>query len=247
MTEPTEGTTNVANTPQRNLFKPVLLLCLVALAIGVFLQYGDLLTLENLAQRESELREFQSDHPVLVYGIAFVVYVLVTGLSLPGAAALSLVFAWYFGFWRGVVLISFASTIGATLAFLMSRYLLGQTVQQKFGQRLAAFNENLDADGALYLFTLRLIPAVPFFVINLVMGLTKLPAKTFYWVSQVGMLPGTMVYVYAGSRVPNLNTLAEQGVGAVFTPSQLFQITMAFVLLGAFPLLAKKGLQLLTN
>jgi uncharacterized membrane protein YdjX (TVP38/TMEM64 family) len=243
MTDPSEGTTDIAGPQQRNLLKPALLLVLVALTVGMFLQYGELLTLDNLAQRESQLRDFQSDHPILVYGIAFVVYVLVTGLSLPGAAALSLVFAWYFGFWRGVVLISFASTIGATLAFLMSRYLLGHTVQQKFGDRLAAFNENLESDGALYLFTLRLIPAVPFFVINLVMGLTKLPAKTFYWVSQVGMLPGTMVYVYAGSRVPDLNTLAEEGVGAVFSPSQLFQITLAFVLLGTFPLLAKIGLQ----
>lgn len=226
-------------TPKRFL-KPLLLVIVVAVFAGLIYQFGDSLSLESLAQRETQLREFQANNPYLVYGIAFLVYVVATGLSLPGAAPLTLVYAWYFTFWPALVLISFASTIGATIAFLMSRYFAGQSVQAKFGDRLASFNEHLDRDGAFYLFTLRLIPAVPFFVINLVMGLTKLKATTYYWVSQLGMLPGTAVYVYAGSRVPDLNTLAKDGIGSVFSPTQLTQIFVAFALLGLFPLVTKK-------
>ena len=225
--------------PKSNV-KLVVLVCVAALFAALLYFFGDTLDLKSLAERESQLRAYQTDHPYLVYGIAFVVYVIVTGFSLPGAAALSLLLAWYLGFWRALVIVSFASTIGATIAFLMSRYLLGETVQSKFGDRLKSFNDQLEKDGAFYLFTLRLIPAVPFFVINLVMGLTKLRATTFYWVSQIGMLPGTIVYTYAGSRVPDLNTLAEEKLSAVFTPSQILQIFLAFALLGVFPLVAKK-------
>ena len=223
----------------KSYVKPILILLVVATGGVLFFQYGDLLSIENLAKQEAELRAFQSEHPYLVYGIAFGVYVAVTGLSLPGAAALTLVYGWYFGFLRTVILVSFASTMGATLAFLMSRYLLRGSVQAKFGDRLKSFNEQLDRDGAFYLFTLRLIPAVPFFVINLVMGLTPVKARTFWWVSQLGMLPGTLVFVYAGSRVPNLTILAEEGAAAVFSASQLVQITIAFALLGTFPLLVR--------
>ncbi|NND99369.1 MAG: TVP38/TMEM64 family protein [Pirellulaceae bacterium] len=214
---------------------------MAAAIIALFIyEFGDLLSLESLATKESQLRDFQNQHPWLVYGVAFLVYVVVTGLSLPGAAALTLVFGWYFGFWRALLMISFASTIGATIAFLLSRYLLRDTVQGRFGDRLSSFNEQLEKEGAFYLFTLRLIPAFPFFVINLVMGLTPLRARTFYWVSQIGMLPGTAVYAYAGSRVPDLNTLAQDGAGAVFSTGQLTQLAIAFGLLGIFPLATKK-------
>ena len=126
------------------------------------IQFGDALRLENLAKQESQLREVQQRQPLLVYGVAFLVYVLVTGLSLPGATVMTLVYGWYFGWLRGVILVSFASTAGATLAFLLSRYLLRESIQTRFGDRLKAFNENLERQGAFYLFTLRLIPAVPF-------------------------------------------------------------------------------------
>ncbi len=212
--------------------KFAILAIVVAAAIIGYTQYGDALTFENLAQQESQLRQFQQDHPVLVFGIAFVIYVAVTGLSLPGAAVLTLVYGWYFGVLRGLILVSFASTSGATLAFLMSRFLLRFSIQSRFGDRLKAFNENLAREGAFYLFTLRLIPAVPFFVINLVMGLTPMKTRTFWWVSQLGMLPGTFVYVYAGSSVPNLTTLAEKGAGSIVSP----QLLIAFALLGLFPL-----------
>ena len=153
---------------------------------------------------------------------------------------MSLVIGWYFKLLRGTILVSFASTTGATMAFLLSRYLFRDAIQRKFGERLAVFNEALDREGAFYLFTLRLIPAVPFFVINVVMGLTRISTRTFWWVSQLGMLAGTLVYVYAGSQVPDLQTLAEHGAKAVFSPRQLAQITIAFVLLGVFPIAVKK-------
>lgn len=219
----------------------------VVIAAGVFVytQFGDSLSLSSLAERESQLREFQQEHPVLVYGIAFAIYVAITGLSLPGAAALTLLYGWYFGVGRGLLIVSFASTTGATLAFLLSRYLFRDVIQSRFGERLGKFNEALEREGAFYLFMLRLIPAVPFFVINAVMGLTPIKTSTFWWVSQVGMLAGTAVYVYAGSSVPDIATLAEKGVNAIFTTSQLTQIIVAFTLLGIFPLAARWIVRLL--
>lgn len=224
----------------RRFAKPLLLLGVVSMAVILWLTLGDYVTLEYLSTKESELRAFQADHAWLVYGVAFLVYVAMAGLSLPGAAALSLVYAWYFGFFRGVILVSFASTAGATVAFLLSRHLFREAVLASFGSRLGSFNERLRQDGAFYLLWLRLVPLVPFFVINLVMGLTPLRTRTFWWVSQLGMLPGTMVYVYAGSRVPSLSELAENGISSVLSPGQLFQFAIAFALLGAFPLLIKR-------
>lgn len=212
-------------------------LCLAAGAIGLgYWRYGDALDLNELAAQESTLRSYQEAHPVLVYGLAFLVYVAVTGLSLPGAAALSLVYGWYFGWQRGLVLVSFASTSGASLAFLLSRYLFRDAIQNKFGDRLADFNKKLSNEGPFYLFTLRLIPLVPFFVINLVMGLTPIRTMTFWWVSQLGMLPGTAVYLYAGSSVPSLSVLAETGVAGIVSP----KLVIAFAVLGLFPLVIKK-------
>lgn len=217
----------------------MILVGIIAAGTIAYVQFGDALSLTSLAERETELRNYQSQHPLLVFGLAFLIYVSVTGLSLPGAAALTLLFGWYFGFRDGLILVSFASTLGATIAFLLSRYLFRETINSKFGERLSSFNESLEKEGPFYLFTLRLIPAVPFFVVNAVMGLTPIKTRTFWWVSQIGMLAGTMVYVYAGSSVPNLATLAEKGVNAVFTPAQMFQIIGAFALLGVFPLIAR--------
>jgi uncharacterized membrane protein YdjX (TVP38/TMEM64 family) len=133
------------------------------------------------------------------------------------------------------VLVSFASTTGATIAFLLSRYLLRDWIEAKFGQRLAEVNASLDRDGAFYLFSLRLIPQIPFFVINVVMGLTRMRVWTFWWVSQLGMLAGTLVYVYAGSTI-SLNEFAATGISGILTP----RLMIALVLLGIFPLLARK-------
>ncbi|WP_372725349.1 TVP38/TMEM64 family protein [Novipirellula sp.] len=232
--EQNENATKPAMAKKAGLF-----LLVVAVAIIGYVQFGHLLNLDSLAQREAQLRTFQADHPVLVYGVAFGIYVLATGLSIPGAAVLTLVYGWYFGFVRGLVLISFASTAGATVAFLLSRFLFRDAIQNRFGERLKSFNESLEKEGPFFLFTLRLIPAVPFFMINAVMGLTPIRTRTFWWVSQLGMLAGTAVYVYAGSSVPDLQTLADKGIAAVFTSSQLWQIGSAFVLLGLFPLIVR--------
>ncbi len=215
--------------------KPLVLGGVVVL-IAVGYQFaGSELSLDRLAAREAQFKQLLGTNAPVVYVAAFVAYVAVTGLSLPGAAMMTLTFGWLFGMRDGVLLVSFASTIGATLAFLLSRYLFRDAMQRKFGDRLHRFNEALDRDGAFYLFTLRLIPAVPFFVINVVMGLTPIRVRTFWWVSQIGMLAGTCVYVYAGSSVPDLRTLAERGAAGILTP----RLIVAFVLLGLFPLFVK--------
>ncbi len=237
---------NIGNTKKTKgvPWKKLGILLLLVGIVGVgYTQFGDTLSLANLAKQESQLREFQQLHPVLVFGIAFLIYVVVTGLSLPGAAVLTLLYGWYFGLLPGIIVVSFASTMGATLAFLLSRFLFRDAIQRRFGDRLTKFNESLEREGPFFLFTLRLIPAVPFFVINAVMGLTPIRTLTFWWVSQLGMLAGTAVYVYAGSSVPSLQTLADNGINAVFTPSQFSQIFLAFVLLGTFPLAVRWGMK----
>lgn len=221
-------------------WKKIIALAVLSALVAVFYwQFRRYLRLEYLAEQETRLKTIQDNSPLLVFGAAFLLYVSVTGLSLPGAALLSLGTGWFFGFRDGMILVSFASTTGATVAFLISRYFFRDPIQRRFGERLRTFNESLEREGAFYLFTLRLIPVVPFFVINAVMGLTKLRTWTFWWVSQLGMLPGTAVYLYAGSSVPDLTTLSDQGLKAVFSPSQLTQITVAFVMLGVFPLAVK--------
>lgn len=243
--------TEIEQLPENNTSglakKAAVFLVVAGIIFVAYAQFGDLLSLEHLAKQESQLRTFQADHPILVYGAAFLVYVVVTGLSLPGAAVLTLVYGWYFGLLRGVVLVSFASTAGATMAFLLSRFLFRGAIQKRFGDRLQSFNQSLEKEGPFFLFTLRLIPAVPFFVINAVMGLTPIRTRTFWWVSQLGMLSGTAVYVYAGSSVPDLQTLADKGIGAVFTPSQLTQIVVAFGLLGVFPLIVRFAMKFISR
>lgn len=208
----------------------------VAVMIGGTILFRDSLSLSALSVREGELKAFQADHPVIVYGLAFLIYVGVTGLSLPGATVLTLTCGWFFGFWRALVLVSFASTTGATVAFLVSRYLLRDSIQRRFGDRLQAFNQALEREGAFYLFMLRLTPVVPFFVINVVMGLTPMRPRTFWWVSQLGMFPATVAFVYAGSNVPSLGRLATDGVGSIVSP----QLLAAFAILGVMPLVIRK-------
>ena len=220
--------------------KKILVLLLAAGAIAVFLVFfRDKVSLATAAAYEQQLRGFTIDHYAAALAIAFFAYVVVTGLSLPGAAVMTLVLGWLFGFLPAVILVSFASTTGATLAFLLSRYLFRDAIQARFGERLEAFNRALAREGAFYLFTLRLIVAIPFFVINLVMGLTQIGAWTFWWVSQLGMLPGTAVYVWAGSSVPTLAEMEQRGIGSILTPG----LIGAFAALGLFPLIVKKIVQ----
>jgi uncharacterized membrane protein YdjX (TVP38/TMEM64 family) len=242
MTTPSDQAASATESVTRSASRSSLALRLLTLAglaavfgVGLWL-LGDQLSLDNLAAREAGFRQFQLEHPLLLYVLAFAAYVLVTGLSIPGATAMTLLLAWLFGFWRGLLLVSFASTLGASFAFLLSRYLLRDAIQRRFSSRLAAFNEALRREGAFYLFTLRLIPAVPFFVINIVMGLTPMRLATFWWVSQVGMFPATVVYVFAGSSVPSLQILAERGLGGILRT----ELLAVFVLLGLYPLIVKR-------
>lgn len=219
------------------------LLVVIIVLIAVFVRNREVLSLDSLASQQDALRHTVIDRPVLVFGSAFLLYVVVTGLSLPGAAVMTLVYGWLFGFWQGVLLVSFASTTGATAAFLMSRFLLRDLIQNRFRDRLVTFNQALEREGAFYLFTLRLIPQVPFFLVNLVMGLTPVRTITFWWVSQLGMLPGTCIYVYAGASIGNLETLRDRGLSGILT----WQLAVAFTLLGLFPLLIRRLMTIVTR
>ncbi|MBK6854441.1 MAG: FAD-dependent oxidoreductase [Burkholderiales bacterium] len=209
-----------------------LLLALAALLVVFFaLDLGRYLSLATIKNSQADLQAWRAAQPVLAAVVVFGAYVAVTALSLPGAAVMTLGVGALFGLGWGLLIVSFASTIGAMLAFLASRWLLGDWVQSRFGDRLATLNAGIAKDGALYLFTLRLVPVLPFFVINLAMGVTPLRTWTFYWVSQVGMLAGTVVYVNAGTQLGQIDSL--QGI---VTPGVLGSL----VLLGVFPLVARK-------
>ena len=188
------------------------------------------LNLEHLKARQADIDTFYRQHPVTVLAAYFLAYVAITGLSLPGAAIMTLAGGAVFGLLWGTVVVSFASTLGATVAFVVSRYILRDGIQRRYGDRLRTINAGVERDGGFYLFTMRLVPAFPFFVINLVMGLTPMRTFTFAWVSQVGMLPGTVVYVNAGTQLGRIESL--QGI---LSPT----LIGSFVLLGVFPLLAK--------
>ena len=210
----------------------LLLAALVAAAAVVLLWGGHYLSFETLKAKQAALEAWRAERPLFSAATFFLLYVAVTGLSLPGAALMTLAAGAIFGLLWGTVLVSFASSIGATLAFLASRFLLRDWVRGRFAAQLEPIDRGVKAEGALYLFTLRLLPAVPFFAINLAMGLTALSTLTFYWVSQLGMLAGTLVYVNAGTQLGALESPA-----GVLSPG----LIGAFVLLGLFPLVAKKG------
>ncbi|NJN45904.1 MAG: dihydrolipoyl dehydrogenase [Candidatus Competibacteraceae bacterium] len=192
---------------------------------------GQYLSLDFFKSQQAAIDTYFQANPWQTALIFFGIYVAVTGLSLPGAAVMTLVAGAIFGLLWGTIIVSFASTLGATLAFLVSRFLLRNWVQTKFGDKLKAINQGVERDGAFYLFTLRLVPIFPFFVINLVMALTPIRTLTFAWVSQVGMLAGTLVYVNAGTQIAGIESLS-----GILSPGLL----ASFVLLGIFPLLAKK-------
>ena len=226
------------NQQSNGWLKKIVLLAVVAGVGGtLYWHLRDVLSLEYLASQESQMRAWQVDSPMISAIVALAIYVGVAGLSLPGASMLTLVCGWYFGFWEGLLIVSVGSTGGAMVAFLISRYLLRDWIQHRMQERFRRIDEAFEREGAFYLFTLRLVPAVPFFVINAVMGLTKVRAATFWWVSQLGMLPGTAAYVYAGSTVPSLQSLAGDGVGNILS----WQMLLAFAIIGILPLAIKKA------
>lgn len=211
--------------------KAVLALVLFgALAAYFAFDLGQYLSLENFKASQAEIVAAKDANPALYIAGFLLLYVAVTGLSIPGAAIMSLVAGALFGVVLGTLIVSFASTMGATLAFLSSRYLLRDWVQGKFGERLRAVDDGLEKDGAFYLFTLRLIPVFPFFVINLLMGLTRIKTGTFFGVSQIGMLPATIVFVNAGTQISRIESTA-----GLLSPT----LIASFVALAFFPWAAK--------
>ncbi len=196
-----------------------------------YLHLGRYFSLEYVQSSQARFQDLYQSHPAMVLGGYFFLYVAVTALSLPGAAVLTLAGGALFGFWSALVTVSFASSIGATIACFFARFVLRDWVQSKFGDRLAPVNRGIEKEGAFYLFTLRLVPVFPFFVINLVMGLTPLRLFTFYWVSQLGMLAGTAVFVNAGKELGQIHSASS-----ILSPGLL----ISFIILGLFPLVTKK-------
>ncbi len=211
-----------------------ILVIVLILTVGYFLK--DQLSLENVKAQQELLDTYITKNLTSSMLFYFLFYVSITALSIPGAAVITLLGAALFGFWQSLLLVSFASTIGATVAFLSSRYLLKDWVQTKFGDKLSVINKGIEEEGVFYLFTLRLIPIMPFFLINILFGLTNLKANRFYVVSQLGMLPGTAVYLNAGNQLSEIETLS-----GILSP----QILISFALLGLFPLISKKIIQFL--
>lgn len=218
-------------------YKKLALVAFIGVLIGLYVHYdlGQYLSLQSLKSQQAAIEAFRTGNPLLSIAGYFVVYVIVTALSFPGAALLTLAGGAVFGLLGGTLIVSFASTLGATLAFLMSRFLLRDWVVGRFGQRLAAIDAGVRREGGFYLFTLRLVPAFPFFLVNLLMGLTAMKTWTYFWVSQIGMLAGTVVYVNAGTQLAKLDSLA-----GILSPGLLG----SFVLLGIFPLIARKLVEL---
>ncbi|EGR3964109.1 TVP38/TMEM64 family protein [Vibrio cholerae] len=210
--------------------KLIIAIVLIAIAALLVTQFSQYLTLDVAKAKQAELANYIDAHLLQAALIYFVVYVLLTAFSIPGATVVTLLGAALFGFWLSLLLASFASTIGATLAFLSSRFLLRDWVQAKFADKLQTINQGIERDGAFYLLSLRLIPIFPFFLINLVMGLTPISTWRYYWVSQLGMLPGTAVYLNAGTQLAEISSLGE----IVSLP-----VLASFVLLGVFPIVVK--------
>ena len=206
------------------------LIIVAAMILRIYV-LGDLLSLTAVKESQQRFVALYAEHGSAISMLYMAIYIAVTALSLPGATVLTLAGGALFGLWTGLVIISFASSIGATLACFGSRYILQDWVQRKFGDKLSVIDRGIAKDGAFYLFTLRLIPIFPFFMINLLMGLTKMPLRTFYWVSQLGMLPGTLVYVNAGKELGKIDSLK-----GILSPG----LIISFVILGLFPLVVKK-------
>lgn len=217
----------------RKSVQKLVILVIIAAAAAVIYQSGlhEKLSLAYLKDSQADFAALYQQHPIAVISAFFLIYVVATALSLPGAAVLTLAGGGLFGFWVGTIVVSFASTIGATLACMASRFILQEWVQSKFGSKIESINQGIESEGAFYLFTLRLIPLFPFFMVNLVLGLTKMRFITYFWVSQLGMLAGTMVYVNAGKELAKINSL-----GDILSVN----LIASFVILGLFPLTVKK-------
>ncbi len=208
------------------------------LILSKILGLDNYLSLAFLKEQHTTLLTLYNDKPIVILSLYFFLYITVTALSLPGAAIMTLAGGAIFGLVTGTIVVSFASTIGATLACFAARYLLRDWVQKKFGDKLEKINRGMEKEGGFYLFSLRLVPLFPFFIINLVMGLTTIRLTTYYWVSQLGMLPATIVYINAGKELGKINNLS-----GILAPG----LIAAFVMLGLLPIVTKKILSFYTE
>lgn len=217
----------------KNLLKKVLIILAGAVIVALFIVFDldRFLTLQYIKESQDSFQKIYANNRFGVVSLYILIYIIVTALSLPGAVILTLTGGALFGLVTGTIAVSVGSTIGATLACLASRFILRQWVQDRFGDKLKAINDGVEKEGGFYLFTLRLIPVFPFFVINLVMGLTRMPLTTFFWVSQLGMLPGTIVFVNAGKELGKI-----ESASGILSPTLL----VSFVILGLFPITVKK-------
>ncbi|MEM7564787.1 MAG: FAD-dependent oxidoreductase, partial [Pseudomonadota bacterium] len=220
--------------------KKIIIVALLAIVVFAFFHFelGEYLTLEYIKAQQHRIDQLYQENRFLTLAVFFLSYVVITGASLPGAAILTLAAGAIFGLVGGLILVSFASTIGASIAFLVSRYLFRDSVQSKFGGSLKSINQGIEKDGAFYLFALRLVPAFPFFVINLVMGLTSIRLWTFFWVSQLGMFAGTVVYVNAGTQLAQVKSAS-----GIFDA----KIILSFILLAMLPFIGKKIVSVIEN
>lgn len=218
------------------LLKITLLLFMLAVIVAFYLGGGaDFFDLSNLQEQQQNWNDLYKQYQLLFFVGFFILYVFMTAFSIPAASILTLFAGSIFGFSAGLLLVSFASSIGATLAFWMARFLLGDELKQRFSEQLPRFHQGFADEGNFYLFALRLVPVFPFFMVNLIMGLLPISSWRYYWVSQLGMLPGTAVYVYAGTELGKIRQLAD-----IASPSLL----LAFALLGILPLISKKAIAL---
>ena len=239
------GSILIAKLPKTKRFprfmqKKIFIVVLIAAIFGLAFYFDifQYLSLDAFNEQREKIDAYHADRPILFAGVFFAIYVIATGFSLPGAAVLTLIAGALFGLWQGLLLVSFASTIGATIAFIMARTLLKDSVQARFGNSLKKINEGVERDGRFYLFSLRLVPAFPFFVINLVMALTPIKTWSFYWVSQLGMLPGTAVFVNAGTQLSEIESTSD-----ILSPA----LIGSFVLLAAFPWIVKAVMVLINK
>ncbi len=214
------------------------LLILLGLLVGLFFSFdlGRFFTLETLKDQHEALQQAYRAEPFFVAGIFAAVYIVMAALSFPGATVMTLAGGAIFGVWVGVPVVLVSATIGATLAFWTARYVLRDAVQRRFGDRLETINKGLEQDGVFYLFSLRLVPVFPFFLINLLMGLTSIRSTTFFWISLVGMLAGTAAYVNAGTQLAAITHLSD-----VMSPA----LIISFVVLALFPWIARWGIGLI--
>jgi uncharacterized membrane protein YdjX (TVP38/TMEM64 family) len=227
-----ETTTQPAAKKSAIVQKIVIIGVIIALVMAFYVfDLGKYFSLDYIKASQAKFDVLYQEHSILVVAVYMLIYVVMAALSLPGAAIMTLLAGALFGRLIGTVAVSFASTIGATLACFVARFLLRDWVQEKVGEKLKPINDGIEKEGAFYLFTMRLIPAFPFWLVNLAMGLTNLPLRTFYWVSQVGMLAGTFVYVNAGTELAKIESLS-----GILNPT----LIISFVILGVFPLLVKK-------